>query len=389
MVPDGWFIEVVANLFDVQLGKMLNQKAKELQPHYTYLTNFNVRWGCFDLSKLNTMHFSEKEIQKFTLKKGDLIMCEGGEVGRCAIWIGEISNCYYQKALHRLRVKGEINAEYFQTYMRYIAGTKRLEDYTGRTSIAHLTREKLLKIPVLTPPLVEQNKIAKILTTWDKAIATTEKLLANSQHQKKSLMQQLLTGKKRFPEFDGEWEKLYLKDIATIIMGASPSSGAYNESGEGLPLLQGNADIKDRVSMPRVYTSQVTRECEVNDILIGVRAPVGSVARSMHHACIGRGIAAIRAKEYFIQKYIYFWLLYFEPRWERLSQGSTFESVNSNDVKTLHLNIPLIDEQRKIAVVLSTSDSEIETLKKKLDCLKKQKKALMQQLLTGKRRVSV
>jgi type I restriction enzyme S subunit len=202
-------------------------------------------------------------------------------------------------------------------------------------------------------------------------------------------MQQLLTGKKRLPGFSGEWKRAILSQIAVVTMGSSPKSEAYNDNSDGLPLLQGNADIKKRRSSPRIYTSQITKECHIGDILLSVRAPVGEISRSIHHACIGRGIAAIRAKSNISQDFIYQWLLYYEPKWKKLSQGSTFESVNSSDIKSIHIEIPPVQEQQKVASVLSAADKEIELLEQKLGCLRQEKKALMQQLLTGKRRVQI
>ncbi|BCG64455.1 MAG: type I restriction enzyme, S subunit [Methyloprofundus sp.] len=390
MVPSGWTMEFVGNVFDVQLGKMLNKVAKEQFPQLQYLGNTNVKWGYFELSELKRMFFNDREKEKFTILDGDILMCEGGEVGRCAIWDSGEKDIFYQKALHRLRSKGTIFPEYFQNYMKFIAETKLLDDFTTRTSIAHLTREKLLKLPIKAPPLQEQRKIAQIFSTWDKAISATEALVANSQQQKKSLMQQLLTGKKRFAGFKGEWEIAKLSQVAIIIMGSSPKSADYNETGTGLPLIQGNADIKNRRSCPRIFTSQVTKECFIGDILLSVRAPVGTVAISKHNARIGRGISSIKAKNGYSHEFLYQWLLYFEPKWERLSQGSTFEAVNSHDIKSLHINIPSSqNEQQKIASILIVADQEIDTLQQKCNYLKQEKKALMQQLLTGKRRVNV
>jgi type I restriction enzyme, S subunit len=102
MIKTNWERKKIGELFDVQLGKMLNEKAKQ-GDLYPYLANFNVRWGTFDLTKLNMMHFNENEKRKFSLKYGDLLMCEGGEIGRCAVWNKLDENIYYQKALHRLR----------------------------------------------------------------------------------------------------------------------------------------------------------------------------------------------------------------------------------------------------------------------------------------------
>lgn len=109
----GWEYIKISELFDVQLGKMLSEKARKGSLS-AYLANFNVRWGRFDLSNLNEMFFSDREKEKFSIKKGDLLMCEGGEIGRCAVWKKEESPYCYQKALHRLRpLDGRIISEFF------------------------------------------------------------------------------------------------------------------------------------------------------------------------------------------------------------------------------------------------------------------------------------
>ncbi len=186
----------------------------------------------------------------------------------------------------------------------------------------------------------------------------------------------------RFPEFknDGEWDKLNLSNISDIIMGSSPSSTSYNENKIGLPLLQGNADIKNRLSVPRIYTTEITKECEIGDILLSVRAPVGTVAKSLHNACIGRGLSAIRAKKPNSQEYLYQWLFSYESSWEKISQGGTFDAVNSNDVNGLLVPIPKPSEQHKIASCLSSLDEVIGFHSQKLELLKEHKKGLMQNL---------
>ena len=191
-----------------------------------------------------------------------------------------------------------------------------------------------------------------------------------------------LVPKLRFPEFRNArgWEKYALSSVATVVMGSSPKSEFYNEDHDGLPLLQGNADIKNRLSAPRVFTSEITKECQVGEILMSVRAPVGSVAKSIHQACIGRGIAAIQSKKPNSQEFLYQWLLSYEPRWVNISQGGTFDAINSDDLKGVGLTTPLPDEQQKIADCLSSLDELIAAQARKVDALKTHKKGLMQQL---------
>ena len=184
----------------------------------------------------------------------------------------------------------------------------------------------------------------------------------------------------RFPEFedDGEWDDEALKNAANITMGSSPKSSSYNENNIGLPLLQGNADIKNRLSAPRIYTSEVTKECNIDDILLSVRAPVGTVAKSIHHACIGRGISVIKAKNNNSQEYLYQWLYSFESSWKNISQGGTFDAVNSDDIRNLKLPIPKPKEQQKIASCLSAVDELITAQQDKIEQLLQHKKGLMQ-----------
>ena len=157
-----WKKKAIGQLFDIQLGKMLNEKAKT-GPQFPYLANYNVRWGYFDLSQLNEMTFSDREKDKYKLQKGDLLMCEGGEIGRCAIWQRSDVEIYYQKALHRVRPKGkEALIEYLYFYMQFFASQGKLSRTVGVTSIAHLTREILLGQTITYPSLTEQKAIAEM-----------------------------------------------------------------------------------------------------------------------------------------------------------------------------------------------------------------------------------
>ncbi|MBY8977396.1 restriction endonuclease subunit S [Rhodobacteraceae bacterium NNCM2] len=184
--------------FDVQLGKMLNKTAREGPEQYLYLTNFNVRWGTFDLSTLNQMHFDHKDRKKFELRSGDLIVCEGGEVGRCAVWREELEDCFYQKALHRVRPKAETDrADYLRFYLEYMAETGRLQHYTGKSSIPHLTRERMQALPIRLPCRREQGMIVDVLAACEAQEQQLKAMIVKVRAEKKALMQQLLTGKRR------------------------------------------------------------------------------------------------------------------------------------------------------------------------------------------------
>ena len=261
------------------------------------------------------------------------------------------------------------------------------EDFNGKTGVPGVNRNDLHAIDVLLPPRPEQRKIAAILSTWDDSLATLTDLLAAKRQQKRGLAEQLLTGKTRLKGFEGEWEEKKLGDVALVIMGTSPSSSAYNDIGEGLPLIQGNADIKNRIAKPRVFTSEVTKKCVDNDIILSVRAPVGSVARTHVCACIGRGVAAIRS--FTSQDFLYQLLISRESSWGSVMQGSTFESVTGKEVKDFPVSLPPLPEQQAIASILSTLDGEIASLEALKAKVQEQKRGLMDELLTGRVRVKV
>ena len=191
-------------------------------------------------------------------------------------------------------------------------------------------------------------------------------------------MENRLEPKLRFSEFSGDWEKKHLEKMAKITMGQSPDSASYNENQIGMPLIQGNADITNRISNPRNYTSSPTKTCDIGDVLMTVRAPVGYIAKSIHNACIGRGVCAIKVPNDFIYQY----LLAYEDKWDKFSQGSTFTAVNSSDIKGLTLFSPLLPEQQKIASFLSSVDSKIEKLEKKKALLDDYKKGVMQKIFS-------
>ncbi|MEL4426624.1 restriction endonuclease subunit S [Shewanella indica] len=197
-IPKAWQVKKIGNLFDVQLGKMLSKAAKVSDTPLPYLGNKNVQWGRFDLTTLETMDFSEKEREKFSLRSGDLLMCEGGDVGRCAIWESKLTGCYYQKALHRLR---PINKSYepflLMEYMKFAKDRGLLTDYVSQTSIAHLTREKLVSISVPVPSKHEQHKIVATLKTATTKLDIAYQKLCKFNELKRALMQDLLTGKVR------------------------------------------------------------------------------------------------------------------------------------------------------------------------------------------------
>lgn len=188
-------------------------------------------------------------------------------------------------------------------------------------------------------------------------------------------------------EIPGDWEVKELGKIALVNMGQSPDSENYNEIEDGLPLIQGNADIRNRKSFKRYFTTQLTKVCDEGDLILSVRAPVGSIGEASFKSCIGRGVCALKPNKV-DKEYLYQLLLNSEDKWKKIEQGSTFTAVSSDDVRKFKLLVPKNEaEQKAIAQVLSTADAAINTTEKLIAQKELRKKWLMQQLLTGKKRL--
>ncbi|MFT6106650.1 MAG: type I restriction enzyme S subunit [Rickettsiales bacterium] len=349
-----------------------------------YLQGKNIKTGKIKADGLVTVsegfHAHQRKSQ---LCKGDILMVQSGHVGECAT----VTHQYEGGNCHALIVMSPIEgviSQFFVNYFYSPIGKNKIQKFTTGNTIKHILTSDLKPLLTYVPQPKEQQKIASFLSVVDRKLSQLGRKKKLLDQYKKSMMQKLFTQQIRFKDDNGDdysnWKEKTLDNVSDIIMGTSPESKFYNSNSEGLPLIQGNADIKDRKSFPRIFTSMITKECSEKDILLSVRAPVGEISISQHHACIGRGICAIRAKYSNIQEFIYQFLLWFEPRWKSLSQGSTFESVNTGDIKSLSIPAPHPKEQTKIANFLSSIDDKINLIETELTKAKNFKKGLLQQM---------
>jgi type I restriction enzyme, S subunit len=159
-----WELARFEDVCETRLGKMLDDKKQTGKHKRPYLRNFNVRWDSLDLSDIAEMDFDEKDRKEFRLQYGDVLICEGGEVGRAAIWRNEMEECYFQKALHRARPNAKMaNPEYIVHLLWWMAQSGGLGDFTSQVTIAHLTGEKLKELVIPVPPLSLQEEFAGLV----------------------------------------------------------------------------------------------------------------------------------------------------------------------------------------------------------------------------------
>lgn len=162
-LPKGWTVAKIEEIADTALGKMLDKGQATGQHPVPYLRNINVQWGRISLADVAIMDIAPTEQEFFRLKEGDLLACEGGEIGRCAIWNGSGGYMAFQKALHRIRPKGAVDVRYLRYFLEYSASSGRLAKFATGSTIKHLSQRRLREIPVPVPPLEEQHRIVESL----------------------------------------------------------------------------------------------------------------------------------------------------------------------------------------------------------------------------------
>lgn len=235
-----WQESPLGIIADTQLGKMLDAKKNEGEYH-PYLGNDNVQWDGVDLTEVKEMRFKDSELSKFALRAGDLLVCEDGDPGRCAIWNSD-EEMYYQKALHRVRAReGILDNRYLYYFLVYIGSTQEIcQYYTGGATIKHLPAAALNRVKVRYPDLPTQRRIADVLSAYDELIENNRrqiKLLEEAAQRlyKEWFIDLKFPGHETTPIVDGlpeGWQKGRLLDCVDFCRGKSYTSDNLTESGK-------------------------------------------------------------------------------------------------------------------------------------------------------------
>jgi len=387
VMPEDWGIGCLGDFYEIKSSKRVLQRdwRRYGVPFYrTREVAVLAEAGHVD----NVLHISEElyavYAKKYGVPKpGDVLVTGIGTIGKMYVVPNDRKFYFKDASIIWLKSRQSFDSSYLKQLFETHIIRDQLADASTGTTVDTYTISGANKTVVPVPHIKEQRAIATALSDVDALIESLDRLIAKKRAIKQATMQQLLTGQTRLPGFTGEWETKRLGDVADIEMGQSPSSKFYNRNGEGLPLIQGNADIVDRRTIRRISTTQVTKRGQRGDVLLSVRAPVGEVSRATFDVCLGRGVCALR----FPNDFLFHYLVFIEPSWAKHSKGSTFDSVSSADIRGLEMEFPGAEEQTAIAIVLSDMDTEIEALERRRDKARQIKQGMMQQLLTGRVRL--
>lgn len=391
MVPNGWVEGKIKSLVkSLDAGVSVNSEDDgNLNSEFKILKTSCVSGDSFDPTKVKSV-VKQNEIERLkepVLSDSIIIsrMNTPALVGANGYVEHEIANTYLPDRLWQLKPHKD---KVCMRWLGYWFASSPTRHKLGSTatgtsgSMKNITKADVLNISINIPPLPEQQKIAKILTTWDKAIDTTERLIDNSKQHKKALMQQLLTGKKRLLDdngkpFEGEWEEVKLGDISNITTGSSNRADSSLDA--EYAFFDRSLDVR-RSSIYLFDSEAVIVAGEGQEFV-----PKYFIGKFDLH----QRTYAIMDFKNAVGKFLYYYITFNRHYFLAQAVGSTVKSLRLPMFVKMPIQIPAVEEQQKIAAVLTNADKEIELLEQQLADLQQEKKALMQVLLTGKKRVVV
>lgn len=396
----GWDIVPLPEVADYDLGKMLD-KIKNRGNLRPYLANLDVRWGEFDLTSLREMRFKDTEIDRYSLQYGDIVMCEGGEPGRCAFWKNEIPEMMFQKALHRIRANDRIEAKFLYYALYDLAYRRQIDGlFTGAT-IKHLPKGQLAFINVPLPPLHVQRRIAGILSAYDDLIEVNTRRIKALEEMARRTYEEWFVHY-RHPGGDGkrpdDWKVVTVGDAFDITGGGTPSRKRpdYWEDGtinwysptdltkSGLTFIDRS---KDRINELGLKKSSA-RLFPANSVMLTSRATIGAVAVNTKEACTNQGFITCLPNERVPLFFLYQWVKGNVPEFIRHASGATFKEISKTVFKGLPFEMPLTDVVNSFEQIVSPVMRKIQNLETQKSNLRAQRDLLLPRLVSGSINVS-
>ncbi len=379
------------------------QAGRQRSPHMTkgklrpYLRVANVQDGWIDFTDVKEMAFTDKEAEIYALADGDVLLSEGQSlelVGRPAMYRGELDGCCFQNTLVRLRTKQHSPAFVLHLCKRLyiLRAFQRIAKKT--TSIAHLGVSRFAELTAPIPPLPEQRKIANILNTWDEALEKLDALIEAKEHRKEALMQQLLFGGRTPKGLKSKWKRTNLGGAIEFIPRIKPKpSGKFLSAGirsHGRGVFLKEDFVPEDIALDELF------ELKTGDLVVNITFAWEGAAAIVPPAADGalvshrfptftfrEGVAAPS----FFKHYILTHRFVFDCGLASPGGAGRNRVLSKSAFLDIELNLPAIEDQELIGNLLDTAAQEITVLRAQRAALDRQKRGLMQRLLTGRIRV--
>ncbi|OOH86190.1 hypothetical protein BMT54_11260 [Pasteurellaceae bacterium 15-036681] len=387
-LPSGWKIKTLGEIATISSGGTPSRNNLE------YWKDGSIPWirttevqNCI-LNEDDTQEFiTEKGLKNSSAKivpKGTLLLAMIGQ-GKTR---GQVAYLNFEASTNQNCATITFGSDYepkfyFQYLLSQYENIRALSNSAGQSNLSG-TLVKAIKVPV--PTLPEQIKIAETLSTWDNAIQATESLITNSQQQKKALMQMLLSGEKRVGGFSGEWEQYSTSEIGKVVTGSTPQKSDIDNYGNEVCWATADdfkqkyiTDTKVKLSSKGANKARIVPK---GSVLVTCIASIGKNAIANIDLATNQQINAIIVNANINNEFVYYLIENSQEKLLSLAGTTAVPIVNKSTFEKIKLLFPKnLEEQQKIAEILTTADQEIETLQQKLERLKLEKQALMQRLL--------
>ncbi len=364
-------------------GELYPKSSEFAKEGIPYLSASNIIDNNIDYQNVKYLPLLRAEqFKKGVARDGDILLAHNATVGPSALLKINLPFVILSTTLTLYRInKDKMDNLFFLSIIRSNKVQNQLKKMMKQTTRNQVPILAQRTIDIFYPKnLKEQAKVGEFFKQFDDTITLHQRKLEQLKLLKQAFLQKMFVNQGnvpelRFADFSEEWEKRKLGEAVQITMGQSPNSDNYTENSLDHILVQGNADMKNNRVVPRVWTTQITKQAEKGDLILSVRAPVGDIGKTDYDVVLGRGVAAIKGNNFIFQQ---LGKMNEEGFWNRFSTGSTFESINSNDIKEALINIPNEEEQKKIGSFFDRIDDTITLHQKKLTYLKELKKAFLQ-----------
>ena len=368
-IPIEWDIKRMSDIFYVQHGVSLTPTRREKQSNYPMLRTLNVLWGRITTEKLDSSWFSEHEIKTLTPKLGDLFVCEGGDIGRTAMWEDDIGEIGYQNHLHRLRKKHDnIHPLFYAYWMQFAILLRKLYiDQANKTTIPNLSQSRLMRLNVACPPFEEQKRIAYILSKLQNAIKIQEKQIEILNQLKGVLMHRLFTEGIGHTEFKDT--ELGLVPKAWRLVKLSEATQGYKTVNSS-NFKTGKFRYIDVSSISREYLSiDSYKELDVSeapsrarkivregDVIFATVRPslrrVAMIPKELDGEICSTAFCVLRSnQELVLPDYLFSYVSndYFVRAVSAKEKGATYPAITDSDILERRIPLPEFSEQRDIA----------------------------------------